>query len=62
MKLLDEYEMSEWAYGQCVIGNYSEEIESLIKDGYWKHFHLRHWLLNKKCNEKIRKELNENNR
>ena len=35
MKLLNEYEMSSWAYKECAKGNDTKEIRELITNNGW---------------------------
>jgi len=35
MKILDEYEMSKWAFRQCLEGNDTEEMRSIITNPQW---------------------------
>ena len=43
MKLLNEYEMSEWAYNECFNGNDTPEIRKLITDSYYSYEYCR-WI------------------
>jgi len=41
MKLIDKYDMSEWAYEQCWNGNDTEEIRNLIVEEWYAYLYCK---------------------
>ena len=41
MKLLNDWEMSQWAYFECIHGNDIPEIRKLITTSFWAYAYCR---------------------